>query len=66
MRNEEYLLYQTLARHLADRSRPASLNDSRERGIHRAHSAYMAKALKEAKLNTSWIQPNEAVGRGDG
>ena len=24
----------------------------------------MAKALKEAKLNTSWIQPNEAVGRG--
>src|SRR5438045_8538454 len=22
--------------------------------------AYMAKALKEAKINTSWIQPNEA------
>ena len=22
--------------------------------------AYMAKALKEAKVNTSWIQPNEA------
>ena len=21
--------------------------------------AYMAKALKEAKVNTSWIQPNE-------
>ena len=21
--------------------------------------AYMAKALKEAKMNTSWIQPNE-------
>ena len=24
--------------------------------------AYMAKALKEGKLNTSWIQPNEAMG----
>ncbi len=27
--------------------------------------AYMAKALKEAKLKTSWIQPNEAWDNGD-
>ena len=27
---------------------------------------YMAKALKEAKLNTSWVQPNEAWDGCDG
>ena len=64
--NEEYLLYQTLARLLA----VAAI--SRD-GVTRCGAEYvariqqyMAKAMKEAKLNTSWVQPNESVGLGDG
>jgi (1->4)-alpha-D-glucan 1-alpha-D-glucosylmutase len=56
--NEEYLLYQTL---LGTWPMPANGDpepvppgDYIER-----IQAYMAKALKEAKINTSWIQPNE-------
>ena len=57
--NEEYLLYQTLlgtwpvepCRELSDDG-AARITSSRIQ-------AYMAKAMKEAKLNTSWIQPNE-------
>ena len=56
--NEEYLLYQTLlgtwpvgADGVAE---PNATPDYIER-----IQAYMAKALKEAKVNTSWIQPNE-------
>ncbi|CAN5615253.1 malto-oligosyltrehalose synthase [soil metagenome] len=56
--NEEYLLYQTLLgswplqpfRELSDEARA----DYRAR-----IQEYMAKAMKEAKLNTSWVQPNE-------
>ena len=57
-RNEEYLALPDVARHLADA-------DVRERATRRGAEYiariqhYMAKALKEAKLNTSWIQPNE-------
>ena len=55
--NEEYLLYQTLLG-----SWP--LEPWRERATSRGEyieriQAYMAKAMKEAKMNTSWIQPNE-------
>ncbi|MGI8958037.1 MAG: malto-oligosyltrehalose synthase [Chthoniobacterales bacterium] len=57
-RNEEYLLYQTLLgswplqlfRELSDEARTDYLARIQQ---------YMAKALKEAKLNTSWVQPNE-------
>jgi (1->4)-alpha-D-glucan 1-alpha-D-glucosylmutase len=57
-RNEEYLLYQTLLgswplepfRELSDEAR----SDYRAR-----IQQYMAKAMKEAKLNTSWVQPNK-------
>ena len=57
--NEEYLLYQTLLgawplqpfRELSD--------DARAEFVRRIQD-YMAKAMKEAKLNTSWVQPNEA------
>ncbi len=57
--NEEYLLYQTLLgswplEPFAQRSAPA-----RAEYIGRIQE-YMAKALKEAKLNTSWVQPNES------
>ncbi len=58
-RNEEYLLYQTLLgtwplapfRELSETARREYVERIQQ---------YMAKALKEAKLNTSWVQPNEA------
>jgi (1->4)-alpha-D-glucan 1-alpha-D-glucosylmutase len=56
--NEEYLLYQTLLgswplqfRELSDKARTEYV---------RRIQQYTAKAMKEAKLNTSWVQPNEA------
>ncbi len=57
-RNEEYLLYQTLLgswplqpyRELSDEARADYLSRIQQ---------YMAKAMKEAKVNTSWVQPNE-------
>jgi (1->4)-alpha-D-glucan 1-alpha-D-glucosylmutase len=56
--NEEYLLYQTLlGTWPVDPSGKPEETASAEY-IERIQ-AYMAKALKEAKLNTSWIQPNE-------
>jgi (1->4)-alpha-D-glucan 1-alpha-D-glucosylmutase len=56
--NEEYLLYQTLLgtwplesfRELSAAAHGEYLSRIQQ---------YMAKALKEAKLNTSWVQPNE-------
>ena len=56
--NEEYLLYQTLLgtwpfspfRQLSENSRAEYVARIQQ---------YMAKAMKEAKLNTSWVQPNE-------
>ena len=56
--NEEYLLYQTL---LGTWLIQAS---GEPEGVATAEyteriQAYMAKALHEAKINTSWIQPNE-------
>ncbi len=57
--NEEYLFYQTLLGtwpvDAAGRADPTVDSEYIER-----IQAYMAKALKEAKVNTSWIQPNEA------
>jgi (1->4)-alpha-D-glucan 1-alpha-D-glucosylmutase len=52
--NEEYLFYQTLLG-----SWPLGATEASAEYIERIQ-AYMAKALKEAKMNTSWIQPNEA------
>ncbi len=55
--NEEYLLYQTLlGTWPIDASGNAAAAPS-EQYVARTQQ-YMAKALKEAKLNTSWIQPN--------
>jgi (1->4)-alpha-D-glucan 1-alpha-D-glucosylmutase len=51
--NEEYLFYQTLLG-----SWPLGATEASPEYIERIQ-AYMAKALKEAKINTSWIQPNE-------
>lgn len=56
--NEEYLLYQTLLgtwpMQANGEPEPAPAPDYIER-----IQTYMAKALKEAKINTSWIQPNK-------
>jgi (1->4)-alpha-D-glucan 1-alpha-D-glucosylmutase len=56
--NEEYLLYQTLLG-----TWPMQANGEPEPVPSADYigriQAYMAKALKEAKINTSWIQPNE-------
>jgi (1->4)-alpha-D-glucan 1-alpha-D-glucosylmutase len=56
--NEEYLLYQSLLGtwpiQVNGEPEPVPAPDYVER-----IQAYIAKALKEAKINTSWIQPNE-------
>ncbi len=64
--NEEYFLYQTLGRHLADAGRmhrfaPNDWALSREERL--AYIAriqeYMEKAVHEGKINLSWINPNQ-------
>jgi (1->4)-alpha-D-glucan 1-alpha-D-glucosylmutase len=56
--NEEYLLYQTLLG-----TWPVNTHSQAEQSAGAEYiariQAYMAKALNEAKLNTSWIRPNE-------
>jgi (1->4)-alpha-D-glucan 1-alpha-D-glucosylmutase len=56
--DEEHLLYQTLLG-----TWPVAANGSPEQNVGAEYiqriQAYMTKALNEAKLNTSWIQPNE-------
>ncbi len=56
--NEEYLLYQTLLGTwpIQDSGEPEAAATAEYIG---RIQVYMAKALHEAKLNTSWIQPNE-------
>ncbi len=56
-RNEEYLLYQTLLGVW-----PFDLEQPDPELVDRL-VAFMLKAVKEAKLNTSWINPNEAYER---
>ena len=56
--NEEYLLYQTLLGTWPVQSSGEPESEATAEYIERIQ-AYMAKALHEAKLNTSWIQPNE-------
>jgi (1->4)-alpha-D-glucan 1-alpha-D-glucosylmutase len=51
--NEEYLIYQTLLG-----TWPFSAEEVNEEYVERIQR-YMLKAIKEAKVNSSWIQPNE-------
>ena len=53
-RSEEYLFYQTLVGSWPVADRTAAFAEYRSR-----ISDYMIKALREAKLNTSWAKPNE-------
>ncbi len=57
--NEEWLLYQTLLGVWPIDAAGAALAEVDENFVARIQR-YMGKALKEAKLNTSWIQPNES------
>jgi len=56
--NEEYLVYQTLLGTWPVRSNGEPESAATPGYVERIQ-AYMAKALHEAKINTSWIQPNE-------
>ena len=56
--NEEYLLYQTLLGTWSMDANGEPQAAATPEYIERIQ-AYMAKALHEAKINTSWIQPNE-------
>jgi len=56
--NEEYLLYQTLLGTWPIGPDGAPLRDAGPEYADRIQN-YMIKALNEAKLNTSWIRPNE-------
>ncbi len=56
--NEEYLFYQTLLGTWPMDGSGQAVKEICPEYVRRIQ-AYMAKALKEAKLNTSWIQPNE-------
>ena len=54
--NEEYLLYQTLLG-----SWPIAAMDREEHDAYMNRiQAYMVKALHEAKVNSSWVEPNAA------
>ncbi|HZG69854.1 MAG TPA: malto-oligosyltrehalose synthase, partial [Herpetosiphonaceae bacterium] len=53
-RNEEYLLYQTLVGTWPS----AAMNREEHAGYVDRIVAYMLKALREAKVNTSWVNPN--------
>jgi (1->4)-alpha-D-glucan 1-alpha-D-glucosylmutase len=54
--NEEYLIYQTLLG-----TWPLESLTKSDRAIYIARiQEYLIKAIKEAKVNTSWVQPNEA------
>jgi (1->4)-alpha-D-glucan 1-alpha-D-glucosylmutase len=54
-RNEEYLLYQALVG-----SWPLeSMNDAQYRTFGERIQAYMGKALREAKVHTSWLNPDQ-------
>jgi (1->4)-alpha-D-glucan 1-alpha-D-glucosylmutase len=57
--NEEYLLYQVLAGTFP----PERMNAEAHRVYTGRIEAYMNKALKEAKVHTSWIAPDEEYDR---
>ncbi len=57
--NEEYLLYQTLLGTWPLQPFGELSDGARAEYVGRIQQ-YMTKAMKEAKLNTSWVQPNEA------
>ncbi len=57
--NEEYLLYQTLLGVWPLEALDRELSEAEHRALEERVSAYLLKALREAKLHTSWININE-------
>jgi (1->4)-alpha-D-glucan 1-alpha-D-glucosylmutase len=57
--NEEYLLYQTLLGVWPLEALERELSDEEHRALEERMGAYLMKALREAKLHTSWINVNE-------
>ncbi|HEY7557699.1 MAG TPA: malto-oligosyltrehalose synthase [Candidatus Binatia bacterium] len=55
-RNDEYRFYQTLVGAWPAEPPTAAASDEFRQRI----AAYMQKAIKEAKVHTSWVNPNEA------
>lgn len=58
-RNDEYLFYQTLIGAWPD----GALTEQELAHFRERIEAYMQKAIKEAKVHTSWVNPNEAYDR---
>jgi (1->4)-alpha-D-glucan 1-alpha-D-glucosylmutase len=56
--NEEYLLYQTLLGTWPVNARAAAEKIAATEYVQRIQN-YMGKALNEAKINTTWVQPNQ-------
>jgi (1->4)-alpha-D-glucan 1-alpha-D-glucosylmutase len=56
--NEEYLLYQTLLGSWPVADKGEAVKSATPDYVQRIQ-AYMNKALNEAKLNTTWVQPND-------
>jgi (1->4)-alpha-D-glucan 1-alpha-D-glucosylmutase len=53
--NEEYLLYQTLVGVW-----PFEMTDEARPGLRLRVAAFMTKALREAKVHTNWVSPDES------
>jgi (1->4)-alpha-D-glucan 1-alpha-D-glucosylmutase len=62
--NEEYLIYQTLIGTWPMEAVDAELTDAARESLRVRVNAYMTKALREAKLHTSWINVNAPYERG--
>jgi (1->4)-alpha-D-glucan 1-alpha-D-glucosylmutase len=62
-RNDEYLFYQTLVGVWPAERLDAPVPDRAEADLVDRVTAYMQKAVREAKVHTSWIDQNEAYGR---
>ncbi len=61
-RNDEYLLYQTLLG-VWDAAAPSGTGGPEHDELVERVSAYMGKATMEAKVHTSWINPNDEYDR---
>ncbi len=59
-RNDEYLFYQTLVGVWPPEAKDAPLPAEAPRSIVDRVMAYMQKAIKEAKIHTSWVSQDEA------
>jgi (1->4)-alpha-D-glucan 1-alpha-D-glucosylmutase len=57
-RNDEYLLYQTLLGVWPIAESPGEAGEAGREALRRRVTDYMLKAAREAKLKTSWLNPN--------